>query len=518
MNTNMIRAVLGGLCAITLVLAATPFARAQSSNAIDRTMTDFNRSLSVAGFDASLGQLVGVDLVLSADIDSRVLEITNNSGTAADFTVINSVQFCADIGPAPASHAACAASTATTALRFETQILAETFTNLAAGATASSGQSTTASDSRSIRVLDVAGLAHFTSTAPVELGVATQAGFQALGGGGNSLVEIETFASVRAQVDYIYAGVAIDKLTNGADGISLMPGDPVSWTYDVTNTGNTALQNAVVTDDREGPICTIAFIDAGATEQCTATGTAGSADYTNLASVAAEPVINPSIEVTDDDPSSYVIPTPTPTVVPPTATPVPPAVTPTPTVPVATPTPSTPTGGSAPLIDIELATNGIDADEAPGVGLAIGDAIVWSYVVTNTGPVDLFDVVVSDDLVGGVCRAVTIPVGAQTSCRIDGVAEAGDFRRVGDVIGESAIGQRVADVDPTHHTASDEVLGVVVTPTPVPDGSSATPPALPDEVLAYTGQSTSGRGAAGAALVGVGFACLGLSSLRRRTE
>jgi len=103
------------------------------------------------------------------------------------------------------------------------------------------------------------------------------------------------------------------------------------------------------------------------------------------------------------------------------------------------------------------------------------EGVIWTYVVTNSGVVDLLDVVVSDDLVGGVCRVVKIPVLGQASCTLEGVATRGEFARLGDVIGQSIMGQRVADADPTHHVVADEVLGVVVTPTPlaVP---AATPP------------------------------------------
>ena len=196
--------------------------------------------------------------------------------------------------------------------------------------------------------------------------------------------------------------------------MAVQPGAAVEWTYDVTNTGNTALQNVVVTDDREGQICVLGLLEAGATQQCVASGVAQSVDYQNTATVVAEPIVNPSITVTDDDPSSYVVVSPTSTPTPTVPPAVPPATTPTPsaTPPVGvTPTPTPPGSTFGPAIDIELATNGIDADDPPGVSIDIGAPIVWTYVVTNTGVVDLYDIVVSDDLVGGVCRAVTIPVG-----------------------------------------------------------------------------------------------------------
>ena len=499
MYHNRRRAALGGLCATMLVLlVASPFANAQQVET-GRTKTDFVRTLAHEGFDSAAGKLVAADIVLSAALDSRVLKITNNSGGVADFMVTTNVRLCADLGQTPASYANCVASASPTALRFDTQILAESFVNLAAGASASSAQSATASDDASMRVVDAASLARFVDAPSVNIGVATLAGFEALGGGGNSLVEIETFANVQAEINYLYADITIEKLTNGGDGVAVIQGDAVQWTYDVTNTGNTALQNAAVTDDQEGPICTIPRIEAGETKRCEAGGVAASAAYSNVATVVAESVINPTVSVTDDDPSSYVMSAPSPTPISPT------------------PVPPTPLPG--PAIDIELSTNGIDADLPPGVPLEVGAPIVWTYVVTNIGVVDLFDVVVNDNLAGGMCRAVMIPVSGQTSCTREGVAVEGQFARIGDVIGESITGQRVADVDPTHHVVTDEVLGVVATPTPAgtpgPDAPQETTSTPPDEVLAYSGSGTESGGLLGSLLAGSGFTILGVSALVR---
>ena len=62
-------------------------------------------------------------------------------------------------------------------------------------------------------------------------------------------------------------GIAIEKLTNGADAdtpdlaVEIAPGDTVTWTYEVTNTGNVAFaQNEItVTDDIEGGITDIIY-------------------------------------------------------------------------------------------------------------------------------------------------------------------------------------------------------------------------------------------------------------------
>ena len=56
-----------------------------------------------------------------------------------------------------------------------------------------------------------------------------------------------------------------------------------------------------------------------------------------------------------------------------------------------------------PAIDIEKATNGVDADDANAGDaplIAAGDTVTWSYVVTNTGTVPLVNVMAFDDTLG----------------------------------------------------------------------------------------------------------------------
>ena len=53
--------------------------------------------------------------------------------------------------------------------------------------------------------------------------------------------------------------------------------------------------------------------------------------------------------------------------------------------------------GAEPSVDIEKATNGDDADTLFGPIVAPGDAITWTFVVTNDGPVPLADLTVGDD-------------------------------------------------------------------------------------------------------------------------
>jgi len=178
------------------------------------------------------------------------------------------------------------------------------------------------------------------------------------------------------------AGIDIEKSTNGDDadeapGISVAPGDTVTWTYAVTNTGDVALVTVVVTDDQGETVdCgdgtnTIEVLLPGDTQTCTATGIAGDGDYANTGSVTGVPAVEDP-----DNPGSY--------------DPIPG------TDPVDDDDPSHYTGAEA-GINIEKLTNGDDADEAPGTAVAPGDTVTWTYVITNTGTTALIDVVVTDD-------------------------------------------------------------------------------------------------------------------------
>jgi len=148
--------------------------------------------------------------------------------------------------------------------------------------------------------------------------------------------------------------VTIDKVTrdsawnpdDAGDGVHIIQGRPVTWTYTIVNTGNTRLENVSITDNNGTPgnladdfsvtTCIITEqgensdgllttvtpdinLNRGAEITCTATGTAGTVNYTNIGTVTGDPTTDdgtpvtgtppgyPNLPaVTDNDPSSYV--------------------------------------------------------------------------------------------------------------------------------------------------------------------------------------------------------------------
>ncbi|KQZ83133.1 hypothetical protein ASD56_12450 [Microbacterium sp. Root166] len=111
-----------------------------------------------------------------------------------------------------------------------------------------------------------------------------------------------------------------------------------------------------------------------------------------------------------------------------------------------------------PDIEIKKATNGDDAEVAPGPNVTVGGAVRWTYVVRNTGGVNLTDVTVTDDKVpsadidcnGTDSNVVPGPIApdATFTCVATGTATLGQYENTGTVRG----------LDPTLAPVSDEDL------------------------------------------------------------
>jgi hypothetical protein len=107
---------------------------------------------------------------------------------------------------------------------------------------------------------------------------------------------------------------------------------------------------------------------------------------------------------------------------------------------------------SGPSIGIKKSTNGEDADDAPGPTIAVGSPVTWQYVVTNTGTLNLTNVVVTDDRGVAVNCAgqTTLAVGGSMTCTGSGVATSGQYRNLGTATAASTAGP-VSDSDVSHY-------------------------------------------------------------------
>ena len=219
--------------------------------------------------------------------------------------------------------------------------------------------------------------------------------------------------------------IDIEKATNGkdadtaADAKVLHYDDNVTWSYVITNTGNEPLENIAASDDKEGSLdCPKNTLDLGESMTCTAkTGTADEATYENKATVTAKGATSGN-DTEDEDLSHYKI-------------------------------------DATPVIDIEKATNGIDADApSDAVVLHYGDAVTWSYVITNRGDEPLENIAASDDKLGGiVCPKTTLDINESMTCTSKtGTADVATYENKASVTGEGLISNKpTSDEDLSHY-------------------------------------------------------------------
>jgi uncharacterized repeat protein (TIGR01451 family) len=103
-------------------------------------------------------------------------------------------------------------------------------------------------------------------------------------------------------VDIIHPAIKIVKTANPTSG---SPGDTITYTYDVTNTGDTTLFDVSVDDDVMGHIGDIAELAVGETVTLTAEFTLGNSPVTNVGTAAGHDVLG--LEVTDDDDATVAV-------------------------------------------------------------------------------------------------------------------------------------------------------------------------------------------------------------------
>ena len=178
-------------------------------------------------------------------------------------------------------------------------------------------------------------------------------------------------------------GLTLEKHASSATADAA--GDTITYTFTVTNTGNTTLTNVVVSDPMfGGPICTINKLDPGVP--------------------VTDPTCSKTYTVTQADVDAGSI------------------------VNTATATGTPPPGLSVPPDDSNVT---VTIDREPGISIVksaspttvteIGDTITYSLIVTNTGNTTLTNVTVTDTKAGTVtCPTTTLQASGSTDA--DGVA------------------------------------------------------------------------------------------------
>lgn len=248
------------------------------------------------------------------------------------------------------------------------------------------------------------------------------------------------------------------KYVNGQDantayGPFLTPGSVVTWTNTVVNTGNTALTNVTVNDDRILDDSTItcgqtnnviALLLPGGTHAvtCTVTGVATAGAYVNVGTAQGHPVMpKPATGVVAGDPSTWPASATAyadVTLVGPTGS--------TSTMADVTDTDPAHYFGSAPGLSIVKYTNGQDANTVTGPYIPKGGDVTWTYVVTNTGNTAMSNVVVTDDRLDP--RAIVcdwdsvldlILPGRSVTCTATGSAITGQYANTGFVEGTAVL-------------------------------------------------------------------------------
>jgi Tol biopolymer transport system component len=218
----------------------------------------------------------------------------------------------------------------------------------------------------------------------------------------------------------IHPSIEIEKTTNGEDaddppGPYILVGQPVHWEYSVHNTGAEAVGNVAVSDSRDVTVtCPETSLEPDESMTCTAEGPALPGQYANIGTVTGTATNSSGVVLEDSDPSHYF--------------------------------------GSAPSVRLEKFTNGENADTKPGPSIPVGDKIVWTYLVINTGNVELHAIAVTDDQELAItCPATSLKVGWFMRCVAAGVAEPGQHANLGTVTAKDPTDTEVGDTDPSHY-------------------------------------------------------------------
>ncbi|HEX9116492.1 MAG TPA: hypothetical protein VGA61_10520, partial [Anaerolineae bacterium] len=113
--------------------------------------------------------------------------------------------------------------------------------------------------------------------------------------------------------------------------------------------------------------------------------------------------------------------------------------------------------GSQPALTLDKRTNGGD-----GLSISVGAALTWTYVVTNTGNVELTSVTVTDNKLtaaeihcggaSGTNVIAKLAPGGHETCTAAGVAVLGLYENLGTASGTPPVGAAVTATDASSYT------------------------------------------------------------------
>jgi hypothetical protein len=97
-------------------------------------------------------------------------------------------------------------------------------------------------------------------------------------------------------------------------------------------------------------------------------------------------------------------------------------------------------------------TNGQKTRTPIGPVILVGDPVIWSYEVVNSGNVTLTGVTVTDDqIMGAICQAAALAPQETLTCSATGVAQAGQYTNTGTVMGTPPVGAVVTAQDMSNY-------------------------------------------------------------------
>jgi large repetitive protein len=208
-----------------------------------------------------------------------------------------------------------------------------------------------------------------------------------------SAVDVETVGAISAPALTVVKAATSPTSALGSNPLVVDTGDQIDYTFTIANAGNVTLSGIFINDAKIGAVsCPFTSMPPGATEICTATYTLTTLDLdtgsvTNSATGSGTPLTGPP--VTDTSGTAADNDTPTITMLP-----------------------------QAPAISVvkSSSTPSVTAGNNPSA-TDLGDAIDYTFTVTNTGNVSLGNVSVTDPKLTVVnCLATVLAPGSTTSC------------------------------------------------------------------------------------------------------